>query len=64
MGTKGQIVAKAKITKKDKDGIKAIIFLQEFAGIKESKDKALRGWRGMNAHEQEHTLKTYQMLKS
>ena len=44
-------------------GIKAIIYLQSMAGIRESRDKAERGWDGMSEHEQETTIHVYEMLK-
>lgn len=53
----------AKLTRDEKQGIKAIQFLQAFADIDEPFDRALRNWRGMSETEKAQTLRTYQLLK-
>jgi hypothetical protein len=47
----------------EKDGVKAIIFLQKFANINESVEKAIKGWNGMSDSEKETTMRMYNLLK-
>lgn len=46
----------------DANGIKAIIALQKFAGITETKEQAKKGWRGMSLHEKRNTMAAYRLF--
>lgn len=43
-------------------GIEAIIALQAFAGITETKEEARRGWDSMSASEQRQTMAAYELV--
>lgn len=43
------------------EGIKAIIKLQGFADIEETRPQAERGWDSMSDREKESTMRAYQM---
>ena len=45
------------ITVEERQGIKAIQYLQSLAGIDESNKEALTGWRDMSKSQKEFTLK-------
>lgn len=47
------------MTDEEKEGVKAIVFLQSLVGIVEPEDKALRGWRGFSEYDKEATLRMY-----
>lgn len=51
------------ITEEEKEGIKMIQFLQGTVNIKESHDKALKGWRSMSESEKETTKHVYNICK-
>jgi hypothetical protein len=44
-------------------GIKAIIMLQAMAGINESREDALKGWRKMSDSEKENTMAAFDIFK-
>lgn len=46
----------------EEEGIKMIIALQAFAGIKETEEQARRGWAGMSDREKEQTARAYEFL--
>lgn len=46
----------------EEQGVQAIIDLQAFAGIDESRDDAIRGWRGMTEEERIKTELAYALL--
>lgn len=52
------------MTAKTSAGVKAIIFLQAFAGIKETRKKALAGWQAMTASMKATTMRTYKLLNT
>jgi hypothetical protein len=47
----------------ESEGIKAIIFLQKYAGIDESHEKARQGWRSMTIEQRNQTMVVYSILK-
>ena len=51
------------ITEEEKEGIKMIQLLQGTVNIKESYDKALRGWRNMSESEKTTTKHVYNICK-
>lgn len=54
----------APATPEEKSGVEAIKYLQGMAGKGETDATALRGWRGLSAHEKEVTLATYSSLRN
>jgi len=50
------------INPSEPEGIKAIIFLQALAGIKESEEEAKIGWREMTSYDQENTMAAYKVM--
>ena len=44
------------------EGIKAIIALQEFAGIVETREQAEEGWEGMSDDERRQTITAHKLL--
>lgn len=48
---------------REKQGIEAIIYLQNMAGIKETEETAMNGWRKMTKREQDFTLNFYPAMK-
>lgn len=51
-----------KTTNEEKQGMKAIIYLQTRVGKKEPEEKALAGWRAMTNRERAFTLEFYAMM--
>lgn len=51
-----------KLADAERKGIEAIIFLQSMAGIKESEEQALKGWRGMDSYQKAETLRIYEIF--
>lgn len=45
-----------------KEGVKAIMYLQNLVDIPETRAQATAGWNGMADWEKESTLDTYRML--
>jgi hypothetical protein len=58
-----QPVVQPEMTDEEKEGVKAIIFLQAFVGIKESETKALSSWRDFSPRDKVDTLRIYALLK-
>lgn len=52
------------ITEEEKVGVKMIQDLQGFAGIKETDEEALRGWREMTKRARVHTKSAHSVLFS
>jgi hypothetical protein len=52
------------LTIEEENGIKAIQYLQGVVSIDESRDKALRGWRGMSEHEKVTTMHAYRIMSN
>jgi len=50
------------MTLSDKEGIKAIIFLQSMGGTKETEEQAAAGWNSMKQWEKESTEKAYKLF--
>jgi hypothetical protein len=48
-----------KLNDYDEAGVQAVIALQATAGIAETREKALRGWLGMDPSEREQTMLAY-----
>jgi len=48
--------------KEQDEGVKAIIFLQGLAGIKEPEERAIRNWNNFTDREKEQTLAAYRQL--
>ncbi len=51
-----------KLTVEEQQGISAIQYLQSMAGINESDDDALNGWRNMSPSDRKFTLSFYNSL--
>jgi hypothetical protein len=49
-------------TEDEEAGMKAIVALQQVAGITETENRALYGWRNMTAHERAQTMLAYQAM--
>ena len=47
----------------EKDGIKAIQFLQGVMNIEETEEQARAGWNGMSESEKVTTMQAYQVMK-
>ncbi len=52
------------MTKLEKLGMEAIIFLQDLADIKEDAATALAGWRKMTVRQKSQTITAYRTLKA
>ena len=46
----------------EKEGAKAIIFLQGLEGIEETEDSALEGWRRLCVRHKDQTMRAYLLL--
>lgn len=44
------------------EGIKAIIDLQDFAGVIETEEQARAGWQAMDAGERAHTIRMHKLF--
>ena len=48
----------------NEEGIQAIIYLQNMAGIKETRKSAIKIWDSFNKHEKEFTKHFYKVMKA
>jgi hypothetical protein len=55
-------MAKKKEKSYDERGIDAIIALQKVAGLKETREAAERGWRGMDPWQREQTMLAFEAV--
>lgn len=48
----------------NEEGAKMIVYLQNYAGIKESMENALKGWKSLSTQEKATTKKYYDLFNS
>jgi len=53
----------SQLTEEEKKGVRAIVYLQSLAGITETEEQAIIGWRLMTPGEQEQTLYVFKIIR-
>jgi hypothetical protein len=62
MGSKTAMNYAEKLTDREKAGIRAILYLRKLAGVEETEEKALEGWKKMSAVERLRTMTMYEVF--